>query len=151
MNSANNDDNNIYKLGYCETCEIVRPPRSFHCDQCNCCIELHDHHCPWVGTCIGRRNIRYFSLFLNFTTLYALLIFFLTMKASNLSFYRQDIDSLSDFIGLFLMVYTCIFGVSLGGFALYQMRLALLNITSNENLRSKWNATMDRKGRVLPS
>jgi hypothetical protein len=39
---------------YCTTCNLQRVPRMSHCSICNCCIEQHDHHCPWLGTCIGR-------------------------------------------------------------------------------------------------
>mmetsp|Transcript_19850 Transcript_19850/g.14289 ORF Transcript_19850/g.14289 Transcript_19850/m.14289 type:complete len:132 (+) Transcript_19850:599-994(+) len=52
------------KVSECRTCKIIRPPRSFHCNECNACIEVHDHHCPWVGTCIGKRNHQYFLGFL---------------------------------------------------------------------------------------
>lgn len=60
------------RLAYCETCEILRPPRSFHCSTCDVCIEVHDHHCPWVGTCVSKRNHRYFTLFLLATGIHAL-------------------------------------------------------------------------------
>ena len=37
----------------CITCNIVKTPRVYHCSICDCCISVHDHHCPWVGSCIA--------------------------------------------------------------------------------------------------
>lgn len=49
---------------YCHTCHLFRPPRSSHCHYCDNCVEEFDHHCPWVANCVGKRNYRYFVLFL---------------------------------------------------------------------------------------
>jgi len=38
---------------FCETCDYYQPPRAAHCPDCNVCIAGFDHHCVWMGTCIG--------------------------------------------------------------------------------------------------
>lgn len=48
----------------CRTCHELKPARSKHCNICQTCIFVADHHCIWVNNCIGQGNYVYFYSFL---------------------------------------------------------------------------------------
>jgi palmitoyltransferase len=44
----------------CKECNLLRPKKAHHCNLCKACILEHDHHCFFTGSCIGKRNTKYF-------------------------------------------------------------------------------------------
>lgn len=60
-------------LKWCNTCRFLRPPRTHHCRMCDICVTRFDHHCVWLNTCIGAKNLRWF---LSFVAWHALLCWY---------------------------------------------------------------------------
>ena len=55
-------------VSFCSSCLVRRPIRSKHCSVCDKCVARFDHHCPWVGNCIGEKNHTYFIFYLLLTS-----------------------------------------------------------------------------------
>ena len=49
---------------YCPYCLVKKTYRSLHCLICQICVDDFDHHCFWVGNCIGKNNYTLFFIFL---------------------------------------------------------------------------------------
>ena len=73
------------KYKYCNECKIwvSNKKTTEHCFECNICIEGYDHHCPWTGKCIAKRNIYFFYIFITSIIFsFAYFVFSLTYAAS---------------------------------------------------------------------
>ena len=51
-------------LQACDMCMVDKPPRAKHCYDCGRCVRRMDHHCWWLGNCVGQRTHRRFLFFL---------------------------------------------------------------------------------------
>ncbi|PNH10782.1 Palmitoyltransferase ZDHHC5 [Tetrabaena socialis] len=66
----------------CARCGLQsRPPGTTHCSSCDKCVEGFDHHCMWLGVCVGRRNHHLFVRYAAAQTLVCLVGFHLALTA----------------------------------------------------------------------
>lgn len=128
---------------WCTSCNHYRPPRCSHCAVCDNCVEKFDHHCPWVGTCIGRRNYRYFLLFIFSTTLLDLWVF--GWSWASIILYLQDNDSsfgqaLRNRIACIVLIsYTFLMVWFIGGLSGFHVYLSSCNQTTYEHFRHRFS------------
>lgn len=48
---------------YCKKCPGKGRYKEWHCSDCDVCIKGFDHHCVWIGKCIGKNNLVLFYIF----------------------------------------------------------------------------------------
>ena len=82
---------------------------------CNHCVERYDHHCPWLGVCIGNYNYKYFMMFLMFLNIVSVMATGCCIAVVIIMV--QDKQPVVDYL------IEIIVGIVAGGFAIGLLRL----------------------------
>ncbi|KAG8382171.1 hypothetical protein BUALT_Bualt05G0049000 [Buddleja alternifolia] len=69
---------------FCDYCSKPKPPKAHHCRSCRMCVLDMDHHCPFIGNCVGAGNHRHFIIFLISTLISIIYVAIMTSYAAAL-------------------------------------------------------------------
>ncbi|KYQ96686.1 hypothetical protein DLAC_03975 [Tieghemostelium lacteum] len=136
------ENGNCVSIQYCKTCNIQRPPRSSHCGECDRCVLDFDHHCPWIGNCVGRGNYKMFCYFV-WSTLGvsgSTCVLSLLCLVNLSSQYSKVMEMIADNpVAIMIFAFALLLFWTLIGLSGYHLYLVSSNITTKENLKGHIN------------
>ncbi|TPX37328.1 hypothetical protein SeMB42_g06940 [Synchytrium endobioticum] len=127
------------KIKYCVTCRTWRTPRCSHCSTCGRCVEVFDHHCPYVGTCVGKRNYRFFYFFLVSVLTLAAYVFACSLAMLVIESFSLTGGFWSSVqhhpVNTALVIFCFVIMMSLCSLTMYHTILILQNMTTHDQMR----------------
>ena len=130
-------------LPQCIPCKTFKPVRAHHCSKCKACVLRYDHHCPWVGQCIGLKNHKLFLVLIHYMLVLGLV--WVSTAIPGLSAIFSDNEEYEhlqahavrlSYVFTFLLVGLVTFGLLM--LCMKQMYLVSQNTTDVEHVREDY-------------
>jgi len=119
----------------CPTCNIVKPFRSSHCRECDNCIMRFDHHCPWLGTCIGKRNYNCFYYYILCLNLHNFCLLFLSAYLIYDYLYLSQKKLIICLPSIITILYILIIMIFTFGLFFHHTKYIISNLTTKEDIK----------------
>lgn len=134
------------KQSFCHTCFNYRPPRSKHCSHCDNCVLRFDHHCQWLGNCIGLHNYPYFVVLVCSATVFVLqccYVVSIVLGNSASGKYGEGEADLFDWLTVIcaniklvvLFLFCVVLFVAVLLLSIYHTVISMQNLTTNEHVK----------------
>ncbi|KAK8944253.1 putative S-acyltransferase [Platanthera zijinensis] len=129
--------NTLENYTFCTYCDTPKPPRAHHCRSCKMCIMDMDHHCPFIGNCVGAGNHRFFIAFLISVVISCLYVVMMTLHTAfhilpppQLESLPSTYDSVSSKVLMQILagISSSILSLSVRGLVLLYLAFACLSV-----------------------
>ncbi|KAM0789703.1 hypothetical protein ACM66B_006563 [Microbotryomycetes sp. NB124-2] len=102
-----------------------------------------DHHCPWLFSCVGWANYKFFILFLVYSAATGTFVAATTIYEL-VNFVDEGKTAVAPVSWAFVFFEGIVFGFAVGSFALYHLYLACSNRTTIESMEGGAKVTPSR-------
>jgi hypothetical protein len=123
-------DNN--GIRYCLKCKKFKPDRCHHCKFCNVCVLKMDHHCPWVGNCVGFNNYKFFLNMIFYAFANSLYFVYIFSDVIKYLIIEEKIVSFKLIFFVVMYFFMIMIMLSLGLFNIFHFSIVIKNYSTFE-------------------